>query len=130
MAFVIVGDVFEDCDATQLAYVVTHRNVPVTQADIGSITYTVTDLSTSLAVPGHDNVSLNKSAVIFDALQTAAEDAAWDRDDRGYNFRHDLPGTAFPNGDREYSYECIIVRTNGGKLLVKGRHPARRLDRT
>lgn len=83
----------------------------VTQASISQILVKV--------VPAGDtsnptlNVTLDKTEVIFDALQT---DARWTVDSTGYNFRHQLPADALPQGNTKYLVQY--------KLLDSGENPS------
>jgi hypothetical protein len=113
-------DMVEDCNGSLMSYVTKAKALPITQADISSITYTITDTSTGTAVSGHDNASLTVSDVVFDTLQTPTLDASWEIDSTGYNFRHDIAGTGWPSASPGlvYNYDCFIVTTAGAKIPV------------
>lgn len=56
-------------------------------------------------------------AVVLSALSTVG----WDADATGYNFRHTIPGTAFPDGGREYAVTYTLQMTTGSPVLVCAR---------
>ncbi len=107
----VQGPVFQNGDATFLARV-EFDGANITQAGLTSITCNVYDLkgntpSTPVLTP-----TLTVSATIFDTLQT---DARWTRDATGYNFRHDMPATAFTTA--RHDYDVIYKFTSsGGKV--------------
>lgn len=116
---VIEVKVHEDGSLALLGYVTKFRALPILQADISTITYTITDVVTGSAISGHDNQSLTVSAVIYDTLQDSDDDASWDLVS-GYNFRHVLGPTAVPSVG-PYQYEAKITMTDGGVGWVKFR---------
>lgn len=67
----------------------------ITQATVSTITYAVYDDAGATIVSG----SLTVSAVVYDSLQTGT---IWTRDGTGFNFKHKLPATAFPNPNETY----------------------------
>lgn len=114
---IIKVKVHEDGSLALLGYVTKFRALAITQADISTITYTITDVLAGSAISGHDNQSLTVSAVIYDTLQTVSLDAAWDLTS-GYNFRHVLGPTAVPSVG-PYQYEAKITMADGGVGWVK-----------
>lgn len=101
-AFQLVGPTF-------LARLKGQAAANVTQASIATLTYAVTDMVTGLAVVA--STALTISSVIYDTLQT---DARWMRDSTGYNFAHDLAGSALPNDSQSYMLEYDFIPTSGG----------------
>lgn len=113
-AVVTTGTVFEDGGATFLARVVGNNAANITQATINGITYKVFDLT---EIPGKliTSGTLTVSDVVFDTLQT---DSRWTKDSTGYNFRHNMPPSAFPEGNRQYQVEYLFDPTSGEDFLV------------
>ncbi len=110
--------VVKDCNAALRAYVTKTKALAITQADITSITYTITDTSDGSPVSGHNNVTIQKTDVIYDALQTPTLDASWTIDDIGYNFRHVLAGTGWPDTGVIYHYDGFIIAADGSTIPV------------
>lgn len=99
---------FEDGGYTMLSRIMGAAASAILQADLTSISITVydtTDNSTAQAA-----TSLDKTAVIFDTLQT---DARWTRDSTGYNFRYTIPATTFASGERTYRAEVKFTPVSG-----------------
>jgi len=99
---------FEDSGISLMARVVGHDAANVTQSVVSSIVYSVIDNSDNSIIV--DAATLQKTDIIFDALQT---DARWTIDSTGYNFRHDLPASALPTGNTTYRIEYKITPTSG-----------------
>jgi hypothetical protein len=59
------------------------------------------------------NAVLTKASVIFDTLQKAADDARWDKDGVGFNFRFEVPASAFPKSGDNYVVEFTFTPTAG-----------------
>jgi len=122
----IHGTVFKNGSATLLARVVGAAGAVVTQADIASIKYSIyllddDDADSQTAVTGHSAVSLQVSAVIFDALQI---DALWTKDAVGYNFKHLLDVAAHPAfaaAGRSYRIVYELTPAAGQVILVRFR---------
>jgi hypothetical protein len=114
----LVGAVTQGCDASILALVVKTHGAPIVLADVESIAVTITNLSTATPVSGWSAQAVDPSTVIYASLQTSAEDPDWTLSG-GYNFRHDLPGSAFPAGKVSFAYDCTVTLTTGAKLPVK-----------
>lgn len=108
-----VGPVFEDGGASVLARVYGPDGAAITQAAISTITCRVTAKSSgaSVATP-----TVTVADSVFDTLQ---DDALWeDVDDVGYNFKHDLPATAFPTGGETYIVEYKFTPVSGAVFWV------------
>lgn len=91
------GIVWQNGSAVFLARLVGWDAETLQQADVLGITYTVSlvdeeDRHAATAVAGHEDIVLDPTAVLFDALVT--NDVRWDLDDTGYNFLHLLDTTA------------------------------------
>lgn len=105
---VFVGDAFEDGGATLMARVTGWNAADIVQSDISSIHYSVYDRTAETSVVSA--TALTVSAVVFNTLQT---DARWSVDSEGYNFRHTVPASALPNGDRLYRVEYKFTPASG-----------------
>lgn len=99
--------VYEGSGASFMARVLGNAGTNITQASISSITCNVYNAITlaSVATP-----SVVVASSVFDTLQT---DSRWDTDTTGYNFRHDLPPTAFPDGDIPLVIEYLFTPASG-----------------
>jgi len=88
-------------------------------ADVTSITYSIFALSGNpperTAVEGHENVTLDKTAVLFDEVRS-------DQWASNYNFKH-IPdiseNTAFAAAGVEYLVEYTITPTSGQKIIER-----------
>ncbi len=72
--------------------------MPITQAEVTSITGYVYDRSGSDPHNAIATVSVSKSTTVYDALQT--DDPRWTEDEQdaqGFNFAHAMPATSFPD---------------------------------
>lgn len=108
----IRGSVSEGADATVVARIVTADGTDLQQADLTGtsgqeIAYSVFDLDGDTPGTAIATGTLNKTAVVFDTLQT---DGWWNNEDEfGYNFRHTIANTELPGGGHrariEYSGE-------------------------
>lgn len=108
------GVVFEDHTGVVMAYVTDLDGDAIAQADVASIVYTITDETTEAAVSGHAAATLVTATVIFNTLQTPT---SWTLEG-GFNFRHVIGVSAFPAGDRTYTYVATITLTDGTKCVV------------
>lgn len=89
------------------------------QANLTGITYTITDLLTSLVITGHSAISLTIADVVFDTLQTG--DPRWDVDETGFSFAHELSNAdnqPFPNGGRSYELRYTFSLVGGSSYPV------------
>lgn len=86
----------------------------ITQAGVTSIACVVKDITadstTTIISP-----TITVASVVFDALQTTA---AWSFDDTGFNFKHDLAATAFPDAGHVYHVEYKFTPTSGSVFYV------------
>jgi hypothetical protein len=122
----IHGTVFKNGSATLLARVVGADGVAITQATLSEAKYTVYELDEhdpDIATPidGHDEVPVVIADTIFDALQ---QDALWDVDDTGYNFKHVLDVSsdqAFATAGTAYRVVVELTPTAGQVILVRFR---------
>lgn len=112
-AITIIGECHEGQPPANMAYVTDTDGTPLTQSDVSSISYQVTERDTGVVVLSA--TSLTVSAVIFNELQTPA---IWTVDETGYNFRHDAPGTTVPQGGRWYRFEYTLTLSGGGTRLI------------
>ncbi len=111
--------------------VVGNSGTAITQASLTSIAYSVYtfDLDTKVrtVVANHSAVSINKTDVIFDTLQT---DIFWRNADGqlldptdGYNFRHQVPHlvttTTFATAGTVYLVEYTLTPVSGEPILLR-----------
>lgn len=80
---------------------------PIEQADVESITFTITDLSTELPVSGWADVTGVVSDIVLDTPVTSEEDGRWDGQE-GYNWSHEIDADAFPTGNNYYALVYTI----------------------
>lgn len=85
----------------------------ITQSDISSITYAITDS----AGDSVEADTLDKTVVIFDELKTAG---GWNRwlDSEGFNFRWVIPGGTLPSVG-SYGVEITLTDTDGNKIVIE-----------
>lgn len=90
---------------------------PITQADVGSISITVTSGGT--AVSGYDGLALAIGDVILDTLQGVGDPRV-----SGANFVYTLPGDAFPTAGEMATVVVTVVsadETKTWKIEASGR---------
>ena len=120
------GTVEKGGTATCLARVVGEDAVAINQPTIASAAYSIfllddNDPDARNAVNGHDAVSLDVSAIIFNSLIT---DARWAADETGYNFRHTIDvstNPAFAIAGRNYLVEYRLMPVAGQVIVVRFR---------
>jgi hypothetical protein len=103
--FILQGEAYQKGGATIRGRIKDWDGVDITQAAIASGTYTLTDTSTGLVIPNHDDIALTISSVVFNTLQTPAVG-------RPYNFRLHLSPVSnqcFPNGARVVRCEVELI---------------------
>jgi hypothetical protein len=99
--------IFEDSVACNMARAVGVDGANITQASISAITCKVVVKSTGATVI---EPAIVVADVVFDTLQT---DDRWSKDETGYNFRHALITTAFPDADAIYRAQYTFTPTEG-----------------
>ena len=122
----IQGTVFANATATFLARVEDSSGANLQQADVTAITYTVSAVGPDESAPpttilGHENLTLDKTAVIQDTLQA---DSTWSVDATGYSFRHEIDVSsfeAFPQSGVVYQVRYEITPTTGQKIVFRFR---------
>lgn len=122
----IHGVVFKNGSATFLARVVGAQGTPITQANIASAKYTAylldeNDPDAATALTGHTDVAVAVASLVYDSLQN---DALWDIDATGYNFKHVLDvaaNQAFATAGRTYRLVFELTPTSGQVILVRFR---------
>jgi len=120
----IQGTVFQNATATFMARLESSAGVNLDRAAVATIQYTISEISLvdpgeQLAIIGHENVLLDKTAVIYDALQN---DATWTVDAIGYNFRHEIDVSqyeAFLVVGAVYQVRYEIVPVVGQKIIFR-----------
>lgn len=115
-AEIATGVVFEECGATFLARIKGNAATNITQASLTGITCKVYErdgdgtsddpYTYELAA----TVTVTVSDVVFDTLQTGGH---WTKDSTGYNFKHAMPGSSFPDGDTYYQVEYVFDPASG-----------------
>ncbi len=96
----------------------------ITQATLTSITYTVTDITTGLAIATAQALTIGN--VVFDNL--VKTDPTWDADSQdnpsledglwGYNFKTTIPALSLvPSGDR-FQVDIVFTPTTGERFTV------------
>lgn len=110
---IIKGVAIEDGGATLLARIVGNSAVNITQASITSITYDVFQKGATTDL--QQNSPLNKTAVVFDTLQT---DAVWTVDSTGYNFSYAADVLEFPEGNEIFVFQFKFTPTVGQPFYV------------
>ena len=86
-------------------------------ADVSAVTVQCFDRGNDNAVTHSATPTVN--TVIFDTLQTD-----WDGDSTGYNFRADLPASAFPTGGNVYTVEAKVTTSGGTAVWADYTGPA------
>ncbi len=122
----IPGTVFQGGSATLLARVVGGDGALLTQAGVASARYTVheldeTDPGAATPVSGHADVAVPVASLIHDTLQN---DALWDVDEEGYNFKYVLDVSsqpAFAVAGRLYRITFELTPPSGQVILVRFR---------
>jgi hypothetical protein len=107
---VVKAVVWEDGGATVLARVLGNSGAAITQASLTGISYKVFDLQSATPDTAIATGTVTVATSVFDTLQT---DAIWSADSTGYNFKHALAATCFPNGDRTYRVEYLFDPASG-----------------
>lgn len=90
----------------------------ITQADVASISYTIAKRSTGEKVAGHTAVAATVADVIFDTIQTPANNPFWDVDPIGFNFALEIDASAnspFPQANTDYAITITVTLTSGNK---------------
>ena len=120
----IFGTAFKNGTAVLMARVVDGDGDEIEQADVSAVEYSVFELDPcrpdNLAVvPGHDQVSLTVSSVVYNTLQTGG---LWTVDEVGYNFRHEInvsTAEAFPKAGAQYQVRYELTPTAGQRTIVR-----------
>lgn len=84
---------------------------PITQADVGSVSITVTSGGT--AVSGYDGLSLAVGDVILDTLQGVGDPRI-----DGVNFAYNIPGDAFPDAGEMATVVVTVVSDDETKTWL------------
>lgn len=108
---------FADRAATFMARVVGDDAANINQGSLTSISVRVFDARTGIPVGASASVTI--ATTVFDTLQT---DAFWTKDTTGYNFRHQLVGTNFPDGGKTYRVEYKFTPVSGEAWNVEWDH--------
>ena len=120
----IQGTVFQQATATFMARVENSAGANLNQAAVAAIEYTISivghdDLLNT--IPGHEKIVLDKTNVLFDALQN---DSTWTVDSVGYNFRHEIDVSqheAFPQAGEIYQVRYEVTPVTGQKIIFRFR---------
>lgn len=122
----IHGVVFKNGSATLLARVVGADGNPIAPAEITQAAYAVllldeSDPDAGVPVTGHSDVPVVVAGLVYETLQ---QDALWDVDQTGYNFKHVLDvsnAPAFAVAGRLYRIEFRLTPATGQVILVRFR---------
>lgn len=107
---------WEDASLKVMARIRDIDNALITQASVATIAYrSVEDGTTEIVA----STSLTVASVVFDTLQTTADDASWTLDATGYNFMVILPPATFPNGGTTI-YVPITFTDGSSRVSVLG----------
>ncbi len=120
------GVVFKQGSFTLLARVVGADGQPVVQSDIASATYTAylldpNDPDAADPVAGHTDVYVPVASLIYEQLQN---DALWDADEQGYNFKHVLDvsqNPVFTQAGQHYRIQFRLTPVSGQVIVVRFR---------
>jgi len=120
----ITGLAFKNGSITLLARIESEAGVPIGPSAVASASYTVYQLDESdpnaeTAVAGHTARSLTVADILFDTLR---QDAAWDADPLGYNFKHTLDvasAQAFAQAGLYYRVRYELTTPAGPPILVR-----------
>lgn len=109
-------------DAVKLmARVVGPRNTALTRSQVSAISWALYDARSNTSRTAIDSGSLTVADVIFDTLQTTADDAAWEEDATGYNFAYQFPADTFAlsaAGSGRFRLEIRGTPTTGEKFWI------------
>ena len=107
-----LATIYEDTAITCMARVMGDDAVRIEQADVTSITLkTFLNYGTTATT----TTSLVVADTVFDTLQT---DARWTKDSTGYNFRYQIPSSAFDTGDSTYRCEFLFDMSSSPDMFV------------
>lgn len=112
---------WEDMGLTCLArLIIPSSGAYITQAALTAVACKVFDLGSNTPDTAVATPTVTVSTAVFDTLQTAAADLRiWTRDTTGFNFKFQVPGTAFAAGsigtklEREFRIEFVFDPTSG-----------------
>jgi hypothetical protein len=122
----IHGVAFKNGSAVLLARVIDANGLPVTAAQITAARYSIvlldeTDPDAADPVAGHTAVPVAVAGLLRNAL---VKDNAWDVDDLGYNFRHEVDVSAhgaFAIAGRIYRAVFELMPYAGQVIVVRFR---------
>ena len=103
--------VWEDEGVVTFARIVSIEGSNVTQASLSSIACAVYDADANNTLVASPTVTV--ASAVFDTLQTSATDPRWSVDSTGYNFRHTLAASNFPEGGRRYLVKYVFTPVSG-----------------
>lgn len=120
----IQGTVFQNATATFMARVESNAGSILDQDSVASLEYSIYKIdfeesAASWSIVGHENVLLDKTAVVFNTLQN---DVTWTVDETGYNFRHEIDvrqHEAFPEAGCIYQMRYELVPVAGQKIVFR-----------
>ena len=82
----------------------------VTRSGISSLSVKVFNTRTGVETY---SATITVASALYNSLVTS--DDAWEKDAIGYNFKHTIPGTAFPDGGQTYQVEYLFTPTSGNE---------------
>ena len=80
-------------------------------ADIATITAKIFDLDSATPDTPISTPTVTVASAVLNTVVTAQ--TIWTEDTIGYNFLHDLAGSEFPTGERQYRVEYTVTLTGG-----------------
>lgn len=120
----IYGSTFAGTSVVLMARVAFADGTLVAPEDVESVTYGVAEidpcgLTAPVDVEGHAGVALDAGQVLS---ATLLDDAPWDVDEVGFNFRHEVDVTeapAFVTAGRRYRVQYVLMPTDGQPIVVR-----------
>ncbi len=97
------ASIIENSPVILMARIADALGIPVTAADVDSLTIKVFNQATGTQIS--TTIEPTVSDVIFDTLQ---EDNRW-LDEDGYNFAYEVDGSYFPDGNTKYQVEVKVT---------------------
>lgn len=91
----------------------------LTEADVDEITWHSVDKAAPTTIV--EDGTLDPADVMFDTLQTTDDNPDWKFSD-GYNFGAEIPGSAFPLGNKTYVLVITVTPAVGDPIIIQQEH--------